>query len=147
MIAEAQKKTGIAQAGKFLFSGLVTNVSVYVAYLLITVAGMGHKTAMSLLFVAGMMLSYNMNKRWTFTSHGARDATLWRFVAAYAAAYLLNFFSMWWAVDRMGIAHYLVQAVNIVVISALLFVAQKYWIFAAGPVADGGLGSCDSTGR
>lgn len=142
-----QKETTIAQTVKFLLSGLITNVSVYAAYLLLTFAGMGPKTAMSLLFVAGMMLSYNMNKRWTFASRNTRDATLWRFVAAYATAYILNFFSMWVAVDRMGIPHYLVQAVNIVVISALLFMAQKYWIFAASPAADGRLDGCDSTGR
>lgn len=139
-----QKETTIAQTGKFLFAGLVTNASVYTAYLLLTAAGMGHKTAMSLLFVAGMVLSYNMNKRWTFSSQDARNATLWRFVAAYGAAYLLNLAAMWVAVDRMNIPHYLVQAVNIVVISALLFVAQKYWIFAAGPAAR--LGGCDSAG-
>jgi len=142
-----QKETTIAQTGKFMMAGLITNGSVYAAYLLLTFADMGHKTAMSLLFVAGMMLSYNMNKRWTFASTEAREATLWRFVAAYAAAYVLNFLAMWVAVDRMGIPHYLVQAVNIVVISALLFIAQKYWIFAAAPVAGSGLGGCDSAGR
>ena len=141
------KEATIAQTGKFLVSGLITNGSVYVAYLLLTFAGMGHKTAMSLLFVAGMLLSYNMNKRWTFASPDVREATLWRFVAAYAAAYVLNFLAMWVAVDRMGVPHYLVQAANIVVISALLFVAQKYWIFAAAPVAESGLGGCDSAGR
>lgn len=142
-----QKETTIAQTGKFLLAGLITNGSVYAAYLLLTAAGIGHKTAMSLLFVAGTMLSYNMNKRWTFASPHARNATLWRFVVAYATAYALNFFSMWVAVDRIGIPHYLVQAVNIVVISALLFIAQKYWIFAARPADGGRLGGCDSTGR
>lgn len=141
-------KADFIQAGKFLFAGLVTNGSVYAVYLLLTATGMGHKTAMSLLFVAGMMLSYNMNKRWTFAHPDARDATLWRFVAAYLVAYMLNFVSMWVAVDRMGIPHYWVQAVNIVVISALLFAAQKYWIFVADSSVGNGLDNCDTpTGR
>lgn len=127
-------KADFIQAGKFLFAGLVTNGSIYVAYLLLTFMGMGYKTAMTLLFAAGMMLSYNMNKRWTFASSHGHNETLWRFVTAYLSAYALNLASMWIAVDRMGIPHYLVQAVNIVVISALLFAAQKYWIFAHRPV-------------
>ena len=147
MVAEIQKMKNIAQAGKFLFSGLVTNASAYVAYLLLTLAGMGHKTAMSLMFIAGMMLSYNMNKRWTFAGHGTHDAAFWRFVAAYAVAYMLNLSSMWLLVDRMGIPHYWVQAVNVMAISALLFIAQKYWIFAVRPAENDALGSCDTTGR
>jgi len=142
-----QKRTDIAQVGKFLFAGLITNASVYAAYLLLTAAGMGYKTAMSFVFVVGVMLSYNMNKRWTFASEDARAATLWRFVAAYTTAYMLNFFSMWVAVDRMGLPHYLVQAVNIVVISTLLFMAQKYWIFAVSPADDSRRSGRDSTGR
>jgi putative flippase GtrA len=140
-----QETVNIGQAGKFIFSGLVTNASVYVAYLLLTVAGIGHKTAMSLMFVAGMLLSYNMNKHWTFAGHRTHDAAFWRFMTAYAGAYVLNLLSMLVLVDHLGIPHYWVQGVNIVVISALLFIAQKYWIFKADHAVPGG--SHDKEGR
>lgn len=135
-----------AQVGKFLLSGLVVNASAYVVYLLLTVFGVGHKTAMTLVFVAGMLLSYNMNRRWTFAFREAGTVTRWRFVAAYATAYGLNLSSMWLAVDLMGMPHYWVQAANLAVISALLFLAQKYWIFVARPIEKDGLGNCGAGG-
>lgn len=133
-----------AQIGRFLLSGLATNASAYAVYLLLTLLGTGHKTAMSLVFVAGMLLSYNMNRRWTFAFREERGATRWRFAAAYAAAYGLNLSSMWVAVDLMGWPHYWVQAANLAVISALLFLAQKYWIFVARPPGESGLGNCEA---
>jgi putative flippase GtrA len=136
----------IVQVCKYLFTGLITNLSSYALYFLLTVAGMGPKTSMSLLFFFAVMLSYKMNKEWTFSSINANDSTLWRFVVAYASAYALNYCSMWVAVDHMKISHYLVQAVNVVVISALLFISQRYWIFATSPADCERLGDCDSTG-
>ena len=143
MADESLKLGGANQVGKFMFSGLATNASAYVVYMLLTASGMGHKTAMTLVFLGGMAMSYSMNKNWTFAFHGPHSQTFWRFSAAYAVAYVLNYSSMWLLVDRLGIPHYWVQAANLVVISALLFVAQKFWIFAApsGKLENGGAGS------
>jgi putative flippase GtrA len=118
--------------------GAASNVAMYVIYLLLTYFGVGPKLAMTLVFITGASIGFIGNRKWTFAHKGASTRSAYRFVLAYAMAYILNFLSMWVAVDRMGMAHYLVQGVNLVVISALLFVAQKYWIFFDRPVAENG---------
>lgn len=85
---------------------------------------------MTVVFVAGASMGFVGNRRWTFSHRGDSTKAAHRFFIVYAVAYSLNFLAMWIAVDHMGLAHYLVQAVNVVVISILLFIAQKYWIFA-----------------
>jgi len=127
--------------------GVVSNVVIYFVYLLLTYLGVEPKTAMTLVFIIGASIGFIGNRKWTFAHQGDSSSAALRFLAAYAMAYMLNFFCMWVAVDRMGIPHYLVQAVNIMVIAALLFLAQKYWIFAVIPADASRLGGCDSTGR
>ena len=127
--------------------GLVSNGIGFLIYLLLTTAWLGPKMAMSLVYIIGVSIGFIGNRKLTFAHRGDSSSAALRFLAAYAMAYMLNFFCMWVAVDGMGIPHYLVQGVNIIVISALLFLAQKYWIFAAIPVDASRLGGCDSTGR
>lgn len=110
--------------------GVASNAAIYFVYLLITYLGVEPKTAMTLMFIIGASIGFVGNRQWTFAHRGDSTKSAHRFLVVYAVAYLLNYLCMWIAVDRMGMRHYLVQAVNIVVISVLLFIAQKYWIFA-----------------
>ena len=110
--------------------GVVSNVAIYCVYLLITYLGVEPKTAMTFMFVIGAFIGFVGNRMWTFVHRGNSTKAAHRFLVVYAVAYLLNYLCMWIAVDYIGLRHYLVQAVNIFVISVLLFIAQKYWIFA-----------------
>lgn len=130
----AEKTRGsFLELTRYAFVGIVSNLAGYLVYLLITFLGVEPKMAMSLLFIIGVTIGFVGNRKWTFAYQGDTTRTARRFVVAYAIAYMLNFICMWIAVDRMGIPHYLVQGVSLVVISALLFMAQKYWIFAVNP--------------
>lgn len=127
--------------------GVATNAIIYILYLVLTYFGVGPKVAMTLMFIIGATFCFVGNKKWTFSHQGESSSAALRFLVAYAMAYTLNLFCMWVAVDRMGIPHYLVQAVNLVVISALLFIAQKFWIFAENPVCNNRHVCSDATGR
>ena len=110
--------------------GIGSNVSIYLVYIFITYLGVDPKIAMTLVFIVGALIGFVGNRRWTFTHYGSSSRAGIRFLVSYAAAYTFNLLCMWFAVDRLGVPHYLVQAVNVVLISLLLFIAQKYWIFA-----------------
>lgn len=127
--------------------GLISNIAIYFIYLLITYLGLEPKIAMTLMFSLGAYIGFVGNRKWTFTHQGDASKAVFRFFVAYFVAYILNFFCMWITVDRMGMPHYLVQAVNIVVISALLFIAQKYWIFATISASDIKPFSIDTSSR
>jgi putative flippase GtrA len=109
--------------------GLLSNVLLYVGYLAITALGMGHKSAVSVLYCVGVLQSFALNKRWTFRHEGAVRNTLARYWMVYLAAYPLNLLLLAVLVDVAGFPHQMVQAVLVALIAALTFVVQKFWVF------------------
>ncbi len=54
------------QFAKYAVVGVVSNSVFYLLYLLLTSAGMGHKTAMTLLYAVGVSLTFLLNRNWSF---------------------------------------------------------------------------------
>ena len=118
-----------AQLLRFGAVGLLSNVVLYLLYLGATALGVGHKTAMSSLYCLGVLQTFALNRGWTFGHRGRAGAPLTRYWAVYGAGYLLNLALLYALVDLAGFAHQLVQAALIVLIAALTFALQKYWVF------------------
>ena len=117
------------QGIRFGIVGLTSNVVLYLFYLLLTAFGMGHKTAMSLLFAVGILQTFVFNKRWTFGHQGLLRSTFSKYVSIYSLAYILNFCALMVFVDYMGFPHQIVQGVMILCLALILFLLQRYWVF------------------
>jgi 4-amino-4-deoxy-L-arabinose transferase-like glycosyltransferase/putative flippase GtrA len=109
--------------------GLASNILLYLFYLLLTWQGLGAKTAMSGLYILGVLQTFVFNKKWTFNHDGHISVTLWRYLASYGIGYVINFLALGVLVDHYKIAHELVQAVMIITLAMMLFVLQKFWVF------------------
>jgi putative flippase GtrA len=123
---------GAKTGGQFLRYGVVglgSNLLLYLAYLILTYLGMGHKTAMSLLYVIGVMQTFIFNRTWSFGHQGGLHGAFARYVASYALGYLLNLSVLWLAVDHLGLPHQIVQGGMIPTLAIILFLLQKYWVF------------------
>lgn len=118
------------QLSRYAVVGLASNAIGYLLYLLLTYAGMGHKSAMSLLYAVGVAQTFYFNRNWSFGHQGRVHGALARYVIAYALGYLLNLGLLWFAVDRLHLPHQGVQAVSIVVVAVSLFLMHRYWVFA-----------------
>jgi putative flippase GtrA len=118
------------QLSRYAMVGLASNAIGYLLYLLFTYTGMGHKTAMSLLYAVGVAQTFYFNRSWSFAHRGIVHRALTRYMIAYALGYLFNLALLWIAVDRLHLPHQGVQAVAVVVVAASLFFIQKYWVFA-----------------
>ena len=112
--------------------GLVSNAALYGLYLLLSAAGLGPKTAMTLVYVLGLVQTFLLNRRWSFAHRGGAGSALARYLSAYAFGYLLNFAILWFGVDRIGWPHQWVQAAAIVIVAGCVFLLCKYWVFSAG---------------
>ncbi len=117
------------QAARFGTVGLLSNALLYLLYLRLTSIGTGPKVAMSVLFLSGTLLTFVLNRRWTFSHSGDARRALVRYVSAYGTAYLLNLAALWVFVDLMGLPHQLVQASAVLTLAGLLFLAQRFWVF------------------
>lgn len=121
--------TARTQFIRYVVVGLASNAAIYVAYLLLTLLGMGPKLAMSLLYGVGVLQTFVFNKKWSFRFDGAATPALLRYVVAYAVGYVVNLLALMLLVDQAGMQHQLIQALMIFVVAIMLFVAQRYWVF------------------
>lgn len=124
-------KTTFFQALRYGIVGLLSNAIGYCLYLLLTGAGMGHKSAMTLLFVVGTLQTFIFNKKWSFKYQQEDRSVMLRYIATYSLGYLVNLAALVVLVDRAGFPHAVVQAAMIFIIALLVFVLQKFWVFPA----------------
>lgn len=123
----------LPQFARFAVVGLASNGLLYLAYLGLTAAGVPPKAAMTTLYVAGVLQTFVVNRRWTFEHRGAGRPALFRYGMVYAAGYLLNLAALEVLVTRMGMPHQAVQAAMILVVAGFTFVMQRCWVFRPGP--------------
>lgn len=117
------------QFARFAVVGLVSNGVLYFLYLGLTQLGMGHKAAMSILFLAGTVQTFVFNKTWSFRHRGRSSTAFLRYGLAYALAYLLNLIALIVLVDRQQWPHQYVQGFMILALAVFLFALQKLWVF------------------
>jgi len=116
--------------------GIASNALGFVWYLGLTeLLHLGPKTAMSLLYLIGVLQTFAFNRKWTFAHEGAAHAALLRYGCAYALGYAVNLVALYVCVDRLGYPHTWVQGVMVIALAGMLFLLQKYWVFRVRPSA------------
>lgn len=110
--------------------GLVSNLAIYLLYLLGTFLGAEPKKAMTLLYIVGASVGFIGNRKWTFTHYGAFTKTALRYVVSHILGYLLNYVILFTFIDILEYTHQGVQAVAIVAVAGFLFILFKYYVFS-----------------
>ena len=119
------------QLMRYIVVGATSNTLLYLAYIGLTALGLGHKTAMTLLYVTGVLLTFFANRTWSFNHRGSGHSALARYVIAYILGYLFNLTLLWLFVDQLHQPHQIVQAIAIVLVAISLFTMHKFWVFAS----------------
>lgn len=117
------------QALRYATVGIASNLLLYFLYLALTAAYVGPKTAMSLAYALGVAGTFLANSRWSFAARQRSVGMFARYVCSYACGYLINLALLWALVDFGRLPHAPVQAALILVVAALLFLLQKFWVF------------------
>ena len=118
------------QGFRFALVGVVSNALLYLIYLGVTDAGLGHKTAMTLVYLLGVLQTFPINKTWTFAHFEHSGLAFFRYLTVYGGCYLFQLFILYLFVDHFGLHHAIIQGVAICVVACLLFLIQKYWVFS-----------------
>jgi putative flippase GtrA len=118
------------QFSRYALVGLVSNAIGYLLYLLLTYLGMGHKTAMTLLYIIGVLQTFYFNRNWSFKHHAVAQGSFVRYVFAYLFGYAINFVILWLGVDLLHLPHQGVQGFAIIMVATCLFLMHRYWVFA-----------------
>ncbi len=122
----------IWQFMRYAIIGVGLNAVLYGTYLMLTNTVVGTAAAMSLVYCAGVLVGFVLNRDITFRFSGRQTGALLRYVTSYVIGYILNLAALRVLVNRFGVAHQTVEAGAILTLPLLFFVLQKYWVFS-GP--------------
>lgn len=96
--------------------------------------GLGPYIANLLGYCAGMLFSFAINGRWTFSS-SLDGARLSRFVVVIAASYVLNLLILTFAIRFMGWSEIESQVAAMVCFTLANFIGQRYFVFRSETAA------------
>lgn len=118
---------------RYIAVGLASNAVLYLFYLLVTWLGVGPKTAMTVLYILGVLQTFVFNKKWSFRFAGAATPALVRYATVYVLGYVIQFLTLMVLVDQVGLPHQWVMAGLILFMAVFLFMGQKFWVFRQMP--------------
>jgi len=119
----------LRQVVRYVAVGLVTNALLFSSYLVLSAFGVGAKTALSLLYVPGVIVGFLGNRNFTFRYKGRVPASMVRYIATYAFGYLFALASLAVFVDALLLPADYVALTVIVVTAGILFGLQRWWVF------------------
>ena len=123
------KSNTFGQLIRYGIVGVTANLALYLSYLLLTYAGVGHKTAMTGLYILGTIITFIANKAWTFKHRGSGVSSFMRYIIAYFSGYMTNFLGLYFLVDILLYRHEIVQLIMLFVVAIQLFMLQRLWVF------------------
>lgn len=114
---------------KYGIVGLSQNGVGYLVYLLLVWLGLGPKTAVSVCYPIGALLSFWGNRRWTFSHQGSVSGAMSRFILSHIGGYFINLAMLYFFVDILFFPHELVQAFAIFFVAIYLFLMMRFFAF------------------
>lgn len=94
--------------------------------------GIGHVAANMIGYGCGFILSFSLNRRWTFRSNAELGRSFPRFALVTAAAYCSNLAAVRIAIEGMGINPYFGQLTGFGPYFLVGYVGSKYFAFKPG---------------
>jgi putative flippase GtrA len=80
-------------------------------------------------YAVGVIVSYSLNRRFTFNSTQERRKEILRFLAVFGVAYTLNFLTLLVLLHQLHVNEAISQIVAGVVYVAVGFLMNKYYVF------------------
>jgi len=117
------------EAIRFGIVGLMSNVALYLLYMLLVNVGIDPKLVVSILYILGLSWTFVFNKRWSFSHRGDWGKTGVRYISLYGGLYLTNILALMLFVDYLELPHAFIQAGVVIVFIPIVFFVQRYWVF------------------
>lgn len=80
-------------------------------------------------YAVGFVVSFLLNRRFTFRSRISIRSSVWRYLAVISGAYILNLLVLLMAVDWLSVNVYLAQAIGIGTYFVAVFVGSSFFVF------------------
>lgn len=115
---------------RFLIVGLAnTSVGLLIIYSGKWLIGLDDIAANMVGYSCGLVLSFVLNKRWSFRYKGSSGLALLRFFLVILVAYLLNLGLTLVAINSLSINSYFAQALGVVPYTVITYLGSRYFVF------------------
>ena len=127
----------ISQFSRFSLVGVINTFSgLTVIYGAKGLFGLGDVFSNMVGYGVGLIVSFLLNKSWTFRHEGEFLQSALRFFTAFAIAYPVNLGVVFFLIEQGGINSYIAQALGIPPYMIVFFLLSRYFAFRKNP--DGG---------
>jgi len=133
---DREGRKAISQLFRYVLVGLGLNLTAFAMYLVLTNFYIQPKTAMSIIYVSCVVISFFANQKITFRFSGESGGAALRFSVAQLIGYVLNLVLLIVFVDCYGFPHQIVQAVAILVVAFVLFILLRLYVFRSKAFKD-----------
>jgi len=121
---------------RFLLVGGLTTAMNYLLFVGLTQAGLHHLAAATVGWAAGLIVSFVLNKRFTFEVRTRADAReVSAFVGGYLLQLLLGLAVYWVLIDGLGLTPSAAFVLNLAVVAAFSFAFMRRAVFRRTPAA------------
>jgi putative flippase GtrA len=124
----------VSQFVKFGIVGVSNTLIFFAVYtLLLKVFGVWYVAASGIGFAVGAINGFLWNRAWTFRGHVGDALTPVRWFVVQSSGLLANLGLVYLFVDGAGLGELVGQAVTIVIVTVLTFLANRAWTFREHP--------------
>lgn len=120
----------VVQLLRFGFVGIInTSIGLLAIYSIIFFFHSGPILANFIGYSIGLVLSFYLNKVWTFTDNTSNKRVMLRYLTVASISYLSNLAVVFFGVNLYKIGPYLVQIFGISVYTLIMFIGCKWYVF------------------
>jgi putative flippase GtrA len=128
----------VGEAVRFGTVGLFQNGLNVATFALVTELGMHYRPAAVLAGLLALLVSFLLNRRWTFLGRATPvGGQAVRYVLVFGAAVALGVVLLTLLVEAAGVAEVPGQIAAILIVAPLSFLVQRSWVFRAPPRSAG----------
>lgn len=115
---------------RFICIGLInTLVGLSVIYGLKYFLTLGDIIANFLGYGSGLLVSFSLNSKWTFSYRGSQLLAIGRFLIAFCIAYLTNLFTVLLFIHWIGMNSYLANVVGLFPYTIIFYLISRFFVF------------------
>lgn len=128
------KRINIAELLRFGFVGVLNTLSALAVIYALMALGVGPYLANLGGYAVGLVISFTLNRRWTFRSTNLSGPGLVaRFLIAVAVSYLVNLLTVYLCL-HVGVPPHLAQLLGMPAYTLCFYVSSKLFVFREKPV-------------
>ncbi len=115
--------------GRFSIVGIVNSLLGLLVIFSAKLLGAGDVSANALGYAVGIVVSFTLNRHWTFGARGGAGDAFLRFLLTVAAAYAANLCTVLLLIEGLGVNAYAAQACGVPVYTLCVYAGCRFFVF------------------